>query len=74
MSIKLVRDILTGKDGFTYDNGRVLGSIAILSYIIFSAYDVYVNRRFSYEHFGVGLGSLIATLGLNLKLKEGTEP
>lgn len=71
---KLLLDILTTRDNQTFDNGRVLGVLIILAFLIFSGIDVVMTHTFEYEQFGIGIGATLAGIGVNLKLKENSEP
>jgi hypothetical protein len=71
---QLIKDILTTKDGNSYDNGRVLGTLVVVCFLIFTAVDIYLNRKFDYVNFGIASGTIFAGVGINLKLKENSEP
>jgi hypothetical protein len=71
---KMLLDILTTKDGNSFDNGRVLGTLVILAFILFSGIDVVETHQFDYKDFGIGAGLVFAGVGFNLKIKETTEP
>lgn len=71
---KILIDILTGIDGKTFDEGRVLGFVTVLTFLLLSGLDVYFTHTFEYEHFGLGISTIFAGIGINLKLKENTEP
>lgn len=72
--MKLMRDISTGKDNVTYDNGRVM---CLLSYIVYFAMGVasyFAGHPWSPIDFASGIGAMGVGFGVNLKLKEGSEP
>lgn len=71
---KILTDILTCKDNATFDNGRVLLFLAVICFLIFTAIDVLETHTFEYQEFGIGFGILLAGGGVNLKLKETSEP
>lgn len=71
---KLLKDILTGANNKTFDNGRVLGFIVVMSYLFFTLYDVVMTHTFEYEQFGIGITAIFTGIGFNLKLKETSEP
>jgi hypothetical protein len=71
---KILNDILTCRDNKTFDNGRVLAFLVVFCFLIFTGYDVYTTHSFEYEQFGIGIGATFAGIGLNLKLKETSEP
>jgi hypothetical protein len=73
--MKFIKDTLTGKDGESFDVGRVA---AVLSFITGIGLQVYVvgwkGQPFDFLLFGSGIGAMAAGLGALLKLKEGSEP
>jgi hypothetical protein len=71
---ELLFHILTGADNKTFDHGRVLSCLVVICFLVFTGYDVYTTHVFEYEHFGIGIGATFAGIGLNLKLKETSEP
>lgn len=71
---QLLKDIFTGKDGETYDVGRILWFIFGLSFIVFSAVELYHGGHFSANDFGLGSGSLLGGGGVGIGLKGKTEP
>lgn len=71
---KLLLDILTGKSNLHYDNGRVLGALTVLTFIGCTIYTVVSQHNFDYEKFGMGAGLVFSGIGINLKLKEQSEP
>ena len=44
--MKLLTDILTGKDNLTYDAARVVGVLGAFAYIVFWCLQVWTTRRF----------------------------
>lgn len=70
----MLKDILTGIDKETYDNGRVL---CLLSYIIYFAMalgSILVDKPWSALDFAGGIGTMAVGFGVNLHLKRSTEP
>lgn len=73
---KIVRDILTGKDGKTYDFIKVIGIPVIVS----AVHLTYISVIFSTEHafdvqaFGIGMGGLLFGIGAGVGMKQRTEP
>jgi ABC-type nickel/cobalt efflux system permease component RcnA len=76
-AVKLITDILTGKDNLTYDAARVVGVLGAFAYIIFWCVQVYQSRHFDPQDadaYGKGLAIvLLATAGAVL-IKKSTEP
>ena len=73
--LKMLKDSLTGKDGESFDVGRILAGLSGTACVFFQGWDVIVNRVvFDAMHFGTGIGALAAGIGALLKLKEGSEP
>lgn len=69
-----VKQVLTGRDNETYDIGRISLFIASMAFLVFTGYDLYLNKKFDAQAFGLGFGSMSAGAGALLKLKENTEP
>jgi hypothetical protein len=73
----LLKQLLTGLDGQTYDFARILGLLGGVAFIImgfkscWTATDVH---PFDFQGFGIGFGSMAAGIGTLLKLKEASEP
>jgi hypothetical protein len=75
--MKLVSDILTGKDNVTYDAGRVVGVLGALAYVVFWAVQVAMTRRFGpndADAYGKGLGMVLLAMAGALAIKAHTEP
>lgn len=71
---QLLKDILTCKDGQSFDWGRVLGLGTILVFLGLSVADAIWHFKFDHQAFGIGAGSTFAGVGTALKLKENSEP
>lgn len=73
---KLVRDILTGKDGLSYDYVKVVGLPAILVGLHLSYMSVVLNpeHAFDIQSYGLGMGALIFGIGGGVWVKRATEP
>ena len=74
--MKLLNDILTGKDGETFDIARVLGATTVLTFLGLAVYSVVKNpmHHFDMQSFGIGAGAVIAAMGAALGMKSKTEP
>ena len=71
---ELLRHCFTGKDGQTFDLGRVLWAVAVLSFIVFAGIHVVHNHQFDPQAYGIGIGSALAGGGLGIGAKGKTEP
>jgi len=71
---KFVKDLLTGIDGESYDIGRVLWALACLVGFGLEIHGVYANTPFDLQQYGIGVGALLGSGALSLKLKSTTEP
>lgn len=72
--IKFIKDILTGIDGESYDNGRVLCLASHLVYFCMSAAALYIDHTWDAVAFATGIGTMAVGYGVNLHLKKSTEP
>jgi hypothetical protein len=72
---RVIRDCSTGIDGESYDVGRILGAVMILTFIGISVYAYVVARQaFDPVTWGTGGGGLFTGIGAHLMLKSKTEP
>jgi hypothetical protein len=71
---KIMKDILTVSNGNDYDHGRVLGFIVLIAFLLFSAINIFLTHHFDAMEFGTAVGVIFGAIGINLKLKENTEP
>lgn len=71
--MKMLKDILTGKDNETYDNGRVLCVASFVVYFIMALASLHATP-WSAVDFSAGIGAMAVGFGLNLKFKRDTEP
>jgi len=75
MSIrKLCKDILTGADNRSYDNGRILCVTSFLSYYVLAFVNAGLGHFWSAIDFSSGCTAMAIGFGINLKLKRSTEP
>lgn len=74
--MKLLTDILTGKDNATYDISRVSGLLTVLTFLGLTVYSVVRSEghHFDMQAFGIGAGAVIAAMGAALGMKAKTEP
>lgn len=74
------KDILTGKDGQSYDAGRAMGLIGGVAFILFGFAQSYEMlavagfQEFPFANFGIGFGSVAAGVGALIYWKKDTEP
>ena len=74
VKLKLLRDILTGIDGETYDNIRFYMLLATFTYLGCTIWNLYKDKAFDPIAFGAGFAAISGggAAGINLKMK--TEP
>lgn len=68
-----LKHLFTLKDNETYDIGRVLWMLSVLTFIGLSIYDVALGHAFDGIHFGAGSASVLAGGAGGLALKNKTE-
>lgn len=71
---KAMKDILTGIDNETFDNGRVLCLFSYLVYFGLAIASFFVEHPWGAIDFAGGIGAMGVGFGVHLKLKEGSEP
>jgi len=69
--MKFLHDAFTGIDNQTYDLGRILLALSLIAYFALSFLSL---ARFNPLDFAGGVGAILTTGGIFLKLKETTEP
>jgi len=75
--MKLLSDILTGKDNLTYDAARVVGVLGAFAYIVFWCIQVTITLRFEpseADAYGRGLGVVLLAMAGACAIKRSTEP
>jgi len=75
--MKVLTDMLTGKDNLTFDAARVVGVIGAMAYIAFWCVQVWHMRRFEpadADAYGKGLGIVLLAMAGAVMLKKSTEP
>ncbi len=75
--MKILNDILTGKDNLTFDAARVVGVLGAVAYIAFWCVQVFYQRRFDpadADAYGKGLGLVLLSMSGAVLLKKSTEP
>ncbi len=74
MLSKLIRDCLTGRDNMTFDHSRLLGIASFVVYIGLAVYNTEAGTPWSPTEFSTGISVMAVAFGVNLRLKEPTEP
>lgn len=72
--MSVIRGIFTGKDGNTYDLGRILWAAMGFGYVIFAAISVWRDGSFNPQDFGIGAGTILGGGGIGIGAKANTEP
>lgn len=70
----VLRHLFTGKDGVTFDLGRVLWCKMALAYVGLSAWHLTHGGPFDPMTWAGGAGAILAAGGGALALKASTEP
>ena len=70
----IIRDLLSGKDNYSLDIGRVLWAVGMVQFFGMSMYALIFGLAFDYISWSAGFGAILASGGAALKLKESTEP
>lgn len=71
---KVIKDILTGIDNKTYDNGRLLCLLSYLIYFMLAIMSFWSSNPWGALDFAGGISAMSVGFGVHLKLKEGSEP
>ncbi len=75
--VKLITDILTGRDNLTYDAARVVGVLGAAAYIAFWVVQVACAHRFApsdADAYGRGLSMVLLAMAGAVAIKKSTEP
>jgi len=75
--LKVLNDILTGKDNCTFDAARVVGVLGAFAYIVFWIFQVAVSRQFDArdaDAYGKGLAVVLLAMAGACTIKRSTEP
>lgn len=71
MSLRdIARQLLTESDNATHDLYRYIALCSAVSGIAFQGYAIYRGQPYSIQDFGVGMGALLAGVGVALGLKK----
>ena len=72
---KVLKDMLTGIDGESYDLVRVNGLIsAVLPHVYIIKNNIMDGKPLDFQAYGIGMAAIYVAVGTALKLKESTEP
>jgi hypothetical protein len=72
--MNVVKHILTGIDGETYDPSRVLWTIGVLFFLVCETITVYRSGVFDLVNYSIAFSTLLAGGAVGVKIKETTEP
>jgi hypothetical protein len=75
--VKVLNDIMTGKDNLTFDAARVVGVLGAFAYVVFWSMQVVIARHFGAEDadaYGKGLSMVLLAMAGACTIKRGTEP
>ena len=67
---KFFHDMLTGTTNLDYEISRVLSLLAVLSYIVYSGFHLFVNGVFDPLHYGGGFGAILLAAGFGTAAKD----
>jgi hypothetical protein len=71
---KILKDILTGIDNESFDNGRVVCVTSFLIYYIMAIVGMGTSHPWGGMDFASGVGAMAVGFGINFRLNKGTEP
>jgi hypothetical protein len=66
--------LVTGIDNQTHDVVRWMGLLGSLFMIFYQGYSLIVNKVFNPQEFAIGYSSLLAGIGIGVRLKASSEP
>lgn len=70
---KFIKDCFTTHDGQSWDIGRVLWAVSVLTFLGCAIYALYKGQAWDAVGFGTGAGLVLAAGGAALGFKKGTE-
>jgi hypothetical protein len=71
---KFIRDCFTGVDGVSWDIGRILWALSVLTFLGCAIYAISKGQLWNAVEFGTGAGLVLAGGGAALGFKGHTEP
>ena len=69
---EIIKQILTEHDNTTHCLIRWVSLLAFIEALVLEAYSVFTQTAFSLQDFGIGIGAVIGSVGLAIKLKDDT--
>lgn len=70
---KFIKDILTERDGMTYDINRTVLLSSFISYVSFTAWHIHQGGSFDYTAWGTGLAAILGAGGAAIGFKLSSE-
>lgn len=70
----MIKDLLTGIDGVTYDPARVLWALGIVAFLTFAGFEIYKTQHFDMTNFALAYSSLLGAGAAGVRIKETSEP
>jgi uncharacterized integral membrane protein len=72
---RVIKDVLTEKDGVSFDTARILWAVGTLIFFGLTIFTVIKNPTvpFNYMNWGIAFGGILAGGGASVKIKESTE-
>lgn len=70
----ILRDLFSGKDGYSLDIARILWALGVVQFLIISAVTIFMDKDFNYISWAAALGTVLAAGGTALRLKEPADP
>lgn len=67
---KIINDCLTENDSTTFCLARISFAIAMVSFIGYAAYSLYVNKTCNLSEFATGITTILASGGASIALKS----
>jgi hypothetical protein len=74
LSKRVIKDIVTEKDGISFDPARILwvmGTLLFFGLVIYTT--ILLPSSFNMINFGMAFGGILAGGGASIKIKETTE-
>ena len=70
---KFIKDCFTTHDGITWDIGRLLWAMSVITFLGCAIYSIYQGQHWSAVEYGTGAGLCLAGGGAALGFKGNTE-